>query len=210
MAGTRESSSKSGQLSGDELNEAIKATIALDTSDLEFSRYDQWLQANSFSQCADKRGTVYTYEGTNGFVQLEFIQLDQQNKVVRCVYIPLRDRSNYIWLANEGVTSHKSLSVKDLEALQRYRCEYLEWTVLRIVGEDFALKKVELQTPFKDLELDELDVEELVMAVEDKFGCEIPDEDVRNFKTVEDVVSSIRKQKADCSPRFPLLEATPT
>lgn len=40
----------------------------------------------------------------------------------------------------------------------------------------------------EDLGADSLDVVELVMALEDDFGKDIPDEDVQNLKTVKDVV----------------------
>ncbi|MBL8047537.1 MAG: acyl carrier protein [Chthonomonas sp.] len=40
----------------------------------------------------------------------------------------------------------------------------------------------------EDLGADSLDVVELVMALEDEFGKDIPDEDVQNLKTVKDVV----------------------
>ena len=50
---------------------------------------------------------------------------------------------------------------------------------------------------FKDLEADSLDVVELMMAVEEKFGIQIPDEDVQNLHTVGDVVKYIDAHKAD-------------
>lgn len=43
-----------------------------------------------------------------------------------------------------------------------------------------------------DLGADSLDVVELVMALEDEFGTEIPDDDVANLKTVGDAVAYIK------------------
>ena len=43
-----------------------------------------------------------------------------------------------------------------------------------------------------DLNADSLDIVELVMALEDELEMEIPDEDVENFKTVEDVVEYVK------------------
>ena len=40
-----------------------------------------------------------------------------------------------------------------------------------------------------DLGADSLDLVELVMAMEDEFGMEIPDEDVEGIHTVEDAVN---------------------
>jgi acyl carrier protein len=43
-----------------------------------------------------------------------------------------------------------------------------------------------------DLGADSLDIVELVMAMEDEFGIEIPDEDAEKIKTVKDVVEYIK------------------
>ena len=47
----------------------------------------------------------------------------------------------------------------------------------------------------EDLELDSLDSDELIMSAEEEFGIEIPDEDVMNFKTVNDIVNYIEEHK---------------
>ncbi|MGN0681789.1 MAG: acyl carrier protein [Candidatus Fimisoma sp.] len=47
-----------------------------------------------------------------------------------------------------------------------------------------------------DLKIDSLDAVELVMAIEEKYGIKIPDEELSNMKTVADVVSAIEKYKA--------------
>jgi len=46
-----------------------------------------------------------------------------------------------------------------------------------------------------DLGVDSLDVVELVMALEDEFGVEIPDEDAERFKTVQDAIGYIETAK---------------
>lgn len=43
-----------------------------------------------------------------------------------------------------------------------------------------------------DLEIDSLSMVEIVVSVQDKFNIEIPDADLRAFKTVQDVVSYIQ------------------
>ena len=43
----------------------------------------------------------------------------------------------------------------------------------------------------EDLEADSLDIVELIMAFEDKFGGEISDEDAQNISTVGEVVQYI-------------------
>jgi len=47
----------------------------------------------------------------------------------------------------------------------------------------------------EDLGADSLDTVELVMAFEDEFGIEIPDEDAEKIKTVGDVINAINKYK---------------
>ncbi|MEE8314483.1 MAG: acyl carrier protein [Myxococcota bacterium] len=42
-----------------------------------------------------------------------------------------------------------------------------------------------------DLGADSLDVVELVMALEEEFGIEVPDDDVENIRTISDIVQYI-------------------
>ncbi len=48
-----------------------------------------------------------------------------------------------------------------------------------------------------DLGADSLDVVELVMALEEKFGLEIPDEDAEKINTVSDIVSYVEAHKSN-------------
>ncbi|BCD45610.1 acyl carrier protein [Helicobacter suis] len=47
----------------------------------------------------------------------------------------------------------------------------------------------------KDLNADSLDVVELIMALEEKFGIEIPDEQAEKIKTVGDALRFIEENK---------------
>ena len=47
----------------------------------------------------------------------------------------------------------------------------------------------------KDLSADSLDVVELIMALEEKFGVEIPDEEANKIQKVGDVVAFIEANK---------------
>lgn len=52
--------------------------------------------------------------------------------------------------------------------------------------------KITLESRFReDLETDSLDLVELIMAIEDKFGGEISDEDAQNISTVQDTVKYV-------------------
>ena len=66
--------------------------------------------------------------------------------------------------------------------------------IVDLLGVDEA--KVTLKARFReDLEADSLDIVELIMAFEDKFGSEISDEDAQKISTVGDVVKYIEKMK---------------
>ncbi|MFR2553405.1 MAG: acyl carrier protein [Clostridioides difficile] len=46
-----------------------------------------------------------------------------------------------------------------------------------------------------DLEADSLDAVEIIMALEDEFGIEIPDEEAENFKSIGDICKYIEENK---------------
>lgn len=45
----------------------------------------------------------------------------------------------------------------------------------------------------EDLGADSLDIVELVMAMEEAFGVDIPDEEAENIKTVADAINFVKK-----------------
>ncbi|MGL5346031.1 MAG: acyl carrier protein [Peptostreptococcaceae bacterium] len=47
----------------------------------------------------------------------------------------------------------------------------------------------------EDLEADSLDAVEVIMALEDEFGIEIPDEEAEKFKTVGDLYKFVEDNK---------------
>ena len=73
---------------------------------------------------------------------------------------------------------------------------YTELTaiVMDLLGADEA--KITPEARFReDLEADSLDLVELIMAFEDKFGAEISDEDAQKITTVGEAVTSIDSHK---------------
>ncbi len=60
------------------------------------------------------------------------------------------------------------------------------------VGED----EIKIESSFvEDLGADSLDIVELVMAMEEEFEVEIPDEEAENIKTVADAINFISTHK---------------
>ena len=47
----------------------------------------------------------------------------------------------------------------------------------------------------EDLRADSLDVMELLMTMEEKYGVVVPDEDIINFQTVRDIVEYVESHK---------------
>ena len=70
--------------------------------------------------------------------------------------------------------------------------------VKEVVVEQLSVDAGEVKEDSKfveDLGADSLDVVELVMALEEKFGIEIPDEDAEKIATVADAVKYIEDNK---------------
>lgn len=48
----------------------------------------------------------------------------------------------------------------------------------------------------EDLEADSLDAVEVMMAIEDEFDIEIPEEDAENFKNIKDITDYVKSKMA--------------
>ena len=64
--------------------------------------------------------------------------------------------------------------------------------VVEHLGVD-AEKVTEEASFIDDLGADSLDIVELVMAFEEEFGCEIPDDAAEKIQTVKDAISYIKE-----------------
>jgi len=74
----------------------------------------------------------------------------------------------------------------------------IEQEVIDIVVEQLGVdaKDVSLEKSFvEDLNADSLDLTELIMTFEERFGFEISDEDSEKLKTVGDVVNYIQQRQ---------------
>ena len=80
--------------------------------------------------------------------------------------------------------------------------ENIEQRVKKIVAEQLGVNESEIKTESSfvdDLGADSLDTVELVMALEEEFECEIPDEEAEKITTVQqaiDYVNAHLKKKA--------------
>jgi acyl carrier protein len=73
--------------------------------------------------------------------------------------------------------------------------EDVKAVIVEVLGVD--PERVTLEASFQeDLEADSLDLVELIMAFEDKFGEEIPDEKAQELTTVGKAVAYVEKRTA--------------
>ncbi len=70
----------------------------------------------------------------------------------------------------------------------------IEDKVKKIIEEKLSVNTDQITNDAKfaeDLKADSLDTVELVMALEDEFGLDIPDEEAENIKTVQNAIDYI-------------------
>ncbi|TCO79006.1 acyl carrier protein [Marinisporobacter balticus] len=71
--------------------------------------------------------------------------------------------------------------------------------IVEIVVDQLGLDNADHITPktslMKDLEADSLDAVEIIMALEDEFDIEIPDEEAEKFKNIGDITKYIKENK---------------
>ena len=73
----------------------------------------------------------------------------------------------------------------------------IEERVIKMVAEQLGVKEEEIQVSssfVEDLGADSLDTVELIMALEEEFDAEIPDEEAEKISTVEDAINYINAQ----------------
>ena len=73
--------------------------------------------------------------------------------------------------------------------------ENIEQRVKKIVAEQLGVNESEIKTESSfvdDLGADSLDTVELVMALEEEFECEIPDEEAEKITTVQQAIDYVK------------------
>jgi acyl carrier protein len=74
----------------------------------------------------------------------------------------------------------------------------VEQKVKGIIAEQLGVAEDEIKTTssfIEDLGADSLDIVELVMAMEEEFEVEIPDEEAENIKCVQDAINYVNTHK---------------
>ncbi|RUM50903.1 MAG: acyl carrier protein [Hydrogenothermus sp.] len=74
----------------------------------------------------------------------------------------------------------------------------IEERVKEIIADQLGISVDQIKPESKfvdDLGADSLDVVELIMAFEEEFGVEIPDEDAEKISTVQDVLDYIKQKQ---------------
>ncbi|HIE59368.1 MAG TPA: acyl carrier protein [Persephonella sp.] len=74
----------------------------------------------------------------------------------------------------------------------------IEERVKEIIADQLGVSVDQIKPESKfvdDLGADSLDVVELIMAFEEEFGVEIPDEDAEKISTVQDVLNYIKQKQ---------------
>lgn len=73
----------------------------------------------------------------------------------------------------------------------------IEQEVVDIVSEQLGVDKEEIDASknfIEDLNADSLDLTELVMTFEERFDCEISEEEAEKLKTVGDVIEYVKEK----------------
>ena len=66
-----------------------------------------------------------------------------------------------------------------------------------IIAEQLSVEEsvITLETHLmKDLEADSLDAVEIIMAIEDEFDIEVPDEDAEKFQNIGDIIKYVEEK----------------
>ena len=80
--------------------------------------------------------------------------------------------------------------------------EVLHRKIKAIIVEELGVDSEDVESDsdlVEDLGADSLDMVEVVMALEEQFDIEVPDEDVEGITTVADIVAYIAARKASAS-----------
>jgi acyl carrier protein len=86
-------------------------------------------------------------------------------------------------------------STCNLRKGERFMSQTIETRVVGIIADQLGVDEKEVKSESKfieDLGADSLDIVELIMAMEEEFDVEIPDEEAEKIMVVNDVISYLK------------------
>jgi len=89
--------------------------------------------------------------------------------------------------------------LRGLPLIQKAMAENIQEKVTEIIVEQLGVSADQVKPESKmieDLGADSLDAVELVMAVEEEFGIEVPDEEAEKLISVGDIISHVENAQA--------------
>ena len=89
--------------------------------------------------------------------------------------------------------------MRGLPLIQKAMAENIQEKVTEIIVEQLGVSADQVKPESKmieDLGADALDAVELVMAVEEEFGIEVPDEEAEKLISVGDIISHVENAQA--------------
>jgi len=64
--------------------------------------------------------------------------------------------------------------------------------VIKEIAGDVSITNKQFDTVFKELNIDSLDTFNILLELEEKYGIEIPEEDIENLNTVNSIASYLK------------------
>src|ERR1035438_8003870 len=97
---------------------------------------------------------------------------------------------------SQDLTNPEELGAPDPEVTSR---------VLRIIADNQKkdVSLVNVDSSFEELGIDSMDAVNIVFAIENEFGINVPDEEMKNIRSVRDIVEGVQKLVAEMPPTGP-------
>ena len=67
------------------------------------------------------------------------------------------------------------------------------FSIIENVGVSVDIAKIKVNMPFNEAGVDSLELINIILEIEEKFGIKIPDEDIDALNTVDNIVSYLQK-----------------
>lgn len=66
-------------------------------------------------------------------------------------------------------------------------------SIIESAGVSVDISKIKVDVPFKQAGIDSLEMMNVFLGIEEKFGIQIPDEDIVDLDTIASIVSYLQK-----------------